>query len=191
MPLASAPQQGEVLVTLVDLIVAPWNSDGTYGDPVRLQYGQSLGFTVNTTTAQLMAYGMEVEALAVPTSISGSLSQGNIDIAAYAVLLNRNASSSGAEVTLSYDAGYNLPYFGVIGAVEGVDGGAWLGLYKAKLESVPSFTVNQNEFVIPETTVRAIANNTVDRRLAKLVTKADLGTLPDAAAAVDTFFGVA
>lgn len=188
----STPTYGEVSFSIEGLSIATLNSDGTYGTPVSLVYGQTFGFTSEADTDQLKAFGMIVETLTVPTHFTGTFTQGAIDIDAYEIMCGLTADVSGSspsgQTDLSFTAGGSgLPYFGMIGRLAGVQGaGVLVGFPKMMLDSYPSFEVEQNRFIMPETSARAIVQDTTSRMAAKVRM---LETAQEIPTDFDTFFG--
>lgn len=181
------PDYGQVGFTLIDIKIAPYNLDGTYGTAVSLQYGQKLGFKPVATNDMLTAYGMGVELLSVVTHGEGTLTQGLIDLPAYAVLIGGTSTESGStpnrERTLDYTVGgQGLPYFGLIGKLAGVNNSdLHLGFRKCMLDSIPGFDMEQNKFILPETGMKMITPDVATRKLLRLRTH-------ETAAAVPTVF---
>lgn len=171
------PEYGEVAFTLSEIRVAPLLSNGTYGTSVALDYGQKLSFEPQADTDQIKAYGMIVERLAVTTHATGSLDQGLVDFDAYAVMIaglaassSETGSSPNKTTVLEHlvgDAG--LPYFGLIGRLAALRGaGLHLGFRKCMLDKVPGFTVDQNKFILPSTTMTMITSDVTTRQLLRL-----------------------
>lgn len=182
------PEFGEVVYTLTDLVIAALNSDGTYGTSLALDYGQSLTIEPIADNDTLKAFGMNVELLSVPIGAKFTLAQGSVQFAALEILLGLTAVDSGTTPnqisTLDMlGGGAGLPYFGIIGKMASINGGAFkVGGFKAKLDSIPQIGVEQNKFVLPEVTGQFAAQNTTTRKLFRIKreeTAAAIGTVSD------------
>jgi hypothetical protein len=188
------PEYGEVSFTLLDIKAAALGSDNTYGTPVSLGYGQSLEFSPQADSDMIKAYGMGVELLRVITHATGTLSQGQLDFAGYAVLIGSGGfvkndfgttptQYSQVDVKVG-DSG--LPYFGLIGKLAGVNGAdLHLGFSKCMLDTIPGFTVEQNKFILPSCAMSMITPDVTNRMLLSYDTHE---TAQDITDDFDTFF---
>ncbi len=167
------PEYGEVAFTLMDIKVAALASDNTYGTPVSLGYGQSLEFSAQADSDMIKAYGMGVELLRVITHATGTLSQGQLDFAGYAILIGNGFDKNDFGTTPAQYSqvdiqvgGSGLPYFGLVGKLAGVVGAdLHVGFSKSMLDTMPSFTVEQNKFVLPSAAMTMITPDVTNRLL--------------------------
>lgn len=169
------PLYGEVGYTIVDLRIAALLSTGLYGTSVQLDYLQELEFTTQADTDMIKAFGYQVESLSVPTHATGTMQLGSIDFSAYVILAGLTEVISGTAPTeqsiLDILAGgeSGLPYFGVVGKLQSVLGAdLHVGFFKAKLDTVPGFRMEQNRFILPQSAMTMIVNNQTDRKLVRL-----------------------
>lgn len=160
----------QVAFTLTAMSVAALDvSNWTYGTPVSLEYGQSLGFEPQHDTDQLKAYGKIVQMLSVLTHITGTLSQGLIDYPAYAVMVGQSQTSSGTppnvhKILDAVAGGSGMPYFGLVGKLATLQNGdLHIGFPMCKLEKMPGFTVEQNKFVLPSTNIVMVTPATASK----------------------------
>jgi hypothetical protein len=77
--------------------------------------------------------------------------------------LAQSLSGSGASATqrLGFDTGGSgLPYFGVVGNFASDDSGdVVIGIPRCKLDAIPALSSDQNQFILPESSGRGIANS--------------------------------
>lgn len=150
---------------ITDMVVCAMAQDGTFtGTPVRLASGQECSIEPASEAFENTGYGRTSELATVVTHAEFSLGQGAIDYAAYAIIAGTTNDEYGttpnqyAEVHKAA-GGRGLPYFALIGKMAAIGGASILvGLPRAKLDTVPSFTMTQNEFIVPEAAGKSIYN---------------------------------
>lgn len=151
------------IYTLTDLRVARW--DGTaYGTPVSLAEGQTLEFEPQADTDEKKSYGLVTRLLTVFTHVNVTIGIGLIQANAWWVMVGVSVSETGASgdkvQSLGVDGGgAGLPYFGVVGNFASDDAGdVVIGIPRVKLDAPPSLASEQNQFILPESSAKGIAN---------------------------------
>lgn len=145
---------------LSDCKVATWNSAGSYGTLYDVPSIQSLGFTLNVSTAELT--GDDMITATGSRAIGGNLKMrfGGMHFDPLGVILGITATTISSVYQFGMAGGKRLPYFGIIGKVlleEPVGHDLWMYIPKAKL--MGDYTLLQNEygaFTIPEGTFRVV-----------------------------------
>jgi hypothetical protein len=157
---------GEVLFSIVDLKIAPYNIlTDTVGTAVDMPEVQQLDFTPEGDTDEIKAEGYLQHLLSVMTHGTFTLSQAGIPYEALAVMTGWTRGSSGTtpnrEDTLQgTPGGAGLPYFAVAGKLVGEQSDdVHIGLVCCKLDAPPAWNIEQNVFVIGESSGKAIAPN--------------------------------
>lgn len=152
------------IYTITGIRVARWDGSN-YGAPVSLAEGQTLQFEPQADTDEKKSYGLITRLLTVFTHVNLNLGVGLIQANALWVMtgLAQSVSGSGATATqrLGFDAGgAGLPYFGVVGNFASDDqGDVVMGIPLCKLDAIPSLSSDQNQFILPESAGRGIANS--------------------------------
>lgn len=157
------------LYTLTSLRVARWNGTA-YGTPVLLAEGQTMQFTPQADTDEKKAYGRMMRLLTVFTHVNFNMGVGLLQGDAIWVMTGLAQAVSGtsgaADATqrLGFDAGgAGLPYFGAVGTFASDDNGdVAMGIPLCKLDSIPSLSSEQNQFIMPESAGKGIANSASD-----------------------------
>lgn len=151
--------------SLWEILVAGTNADASvYNDPVELYKDQIFTVTPVHDTDEQRDSGAVSSFLSVPTHGELTVQSGGIPFAALVEMVGMSTSTSGAVVTLDYEAGTDLPYFGAIGVAPTEDNRFLaIGLYKAKLSAVPSinFDGTTNSWNVSEGSGVALAKASV------------------------------
>jgi hypothetical protein len=182
------------IYTITDLRVARW--DGTqYGTVVALAEGQTLQFEPQADTDEKKSYGLIRRLLTVITHVNFTIGIGLVQADAIWSMtgVTQSVSGSGASLTqrLRLDAGGSgLPYFGVLGNFASDDlGDVIMGLPLCKLDTSPSLSSEQNQFILPESSGKGIANSRCTNTRACLYI--DQNKVSQTIANFNAFFGVA
>lgn len=148
---------GEIPFTLLQVYVAAYDIvDDTYGTAQALPEPMMVEISPEADTDEIKAQGYVQHLLTVTTKCGFKFGHAGFPFDAWAVIVGTSNASSGtppnATRRSNVDAGgAGLPYFGVVGRAAAEDGAdVWVGLAVCKLNSVPSWKVEQNKFVIGE-----------------------------------------
>lgn len=191
-----APGYAEVIYNPTAIYVASLTDAvaGTYGTPQLIEYGQKFEFDIESDNDEIMAYGLTVEALAVPKKATGTLTQAAMNFAAIAILCGFT-NNSYLTTPNRYNimdinvGGSGLPYFGVIVSYAATNGANMLaGFAKAQLDTVPGFKVDQNKFRIGEAKINGYAPNTQIRKVVRLKGNETAATVPTTGVTFGAFF---
>jgi hypothetical protein len=182
------------IYTITDLRVARW--DGTeYGTVVALAEGQTLQFEPQADTDEKKSYGLIRRLLTVLTHVNFNIGVGLVQANAIWVMagVTQSVSGSGDSLTqrLRFDAGGSgLPYFGVVGNFASDDlGDVIMGIPLCKLDAPPSLSSEQNQFILPESSGKGIANSLCTNTRACLYI--DQNKVAQTISDFNSFFGVA
>lgn len=184
------------IYTITDLRVARWDGSN-YGTVVQLAEGQMLQFEPQADTDEKKSYGLIRRLLTVVTHINFNIGVGLIQANAVWVMTGVAQSTSGSGSTLAQrlrlDAGGGgLPYFGVVGnfATDDADGTGdiAIGLPLCKLDAPPSLSSEQNQFILPESSGKGIANASASNTRGCLII--DQNVTAQTIANFDAFFGI-
>lgn len=188
-----ASEFGEVAFSLVELIVADYNS-GAYDTPASLDKDQKMEIEFTADNDELRDSGAIVDFLSVVTSGSFTLGMGGVDHSVLAILTGTSTSTSGTTPNqvrthdFSAGAANALPYFGFIGVGRATNGAyVAVGCPKAILDTFPMWSLDgtTNAFVISETSGKCAADNALSDmvvRVRSYETSSDYTTPADAAA---------
>jgi hypothetical protein len=167
-----------------------------YGTPVSLNYLQSISFSPQHDTDQLMNMGAVERMLSVLKSVNVGLKMGGLDWTGLAVMTGMaNADSgSGANEEKRNElegGGSGLPYFGAALQLDTDDGTVeHLYIPLLKMDSYPEISPEMNKFMIPELKATAgrlrLAAGTT-KKIASILTRPAGTALPTSFA---TAFGV-
>ena len=152
------------LYTLTDIRVARWDGSN-YGTVVSLAEGMALQFEPQADTDNKKSYGLMRRLLTVFTHVNFTLGVGLLQADAIWVVTGVAVSTSGSGASLTQRLGFDaggggLPYFGVVGNFASDDGGdVVMGIPLNKLDKIPSLSSDQNQFILPESAGRGIANS--------------------------------
>ncbi len=152
------------IYTITDIRVARWDGTG-YGTVVALAEGQTLQFEPQADTDEKKSYGLIRRLLTVITHVNFNISIGLVQANAIWAMcgVSQSVSGSGDSLTqrLRLDAGGSgLPYFGVVGNFASDDlGDVVMGIPLCKLDTAPSLSSEQNQFILPESAGKGIANS--------------------------------
>lgn len=153
----------EIVFTLTEIRIATYNIlTDTFGTPIELPQPQDFEVDPQADTDEIKAQGYLQHLLTVNTHATFTTSSAGLPFEALAIMAGLTNDSSGSspnqERTLDVDAGSDgLPYFAIVGKMVGEqDDDLHIGLPVCKLDSVPSWSVEQNQFVISEMSGRVI-----------------------------------
>jgi hypothetical protein len=148
---------GEVVFSLKKLQIASYNIlTDVMGTPVDLPEAQKLEFAFIADNDQIKAEGALTHLLSVITHGTFKMSNAGLSFEALAAITGASNASSGTTPTRSRKfrtaaGGDGLPYFTIAGKMS-AEGGAdfHVGLAVCKLDTMPSWTFEQNKFVLSE-----------------------------------------
>ena len=191
------PSFGDVIYNPTAVYVAALDADNSYCTAALLEYVQKVSFEPTSDSDSIKAYGMEVEGLAILTSLEGSIEEAALDWASSAIFTGFSTTTTGttpARVTtqdaLGGGAGY--PYFGLIVTYAAVNGAAFVvGFPKCKITEMPGFEVEQNKFRVGEIAFKGFVASVNGRKFLRQRKYENASGVPDFAAvgAFDTFLG--
>lgn len=149
---------------LADCKVQTWASAGTYtGTMTDVESVQQLSFTQNETEAELTGDNQITATAANAISGEATFRFGGLNFDALGVILGITATTISSVIQFGVPGGKKMPYFGIQGKVQDAAGTGSMVLYLPKCKVMGAFTIAQAEygnFVIPEVTVRVIADAT-------------------------------
>lgn len=186
----------ESIYTITDLRVARWDGSN-YGTVVQLAEGQNLTFEPQADTDEKKSYGLIRRLLTVVTMVNFNLGVGLVQANAIWVMvgITQSVSGSGDGLTqrLRLDAGGGgLPYFGIVGNFatddQGGVGNVVVGIPLCKLDAPPSLSSEQNQFILPESAGKGIANSQATNTRAVLYI--DQNKAAQTITNFDAFFGI-
>ena len=181
------------IYTITDLRVARWDGSN-YGTVVSLAEGQMLQFEPQADTDEKKSYGLIRRLLTVVTHVNINIGVGLVQANAIWVMCGIVQSVSGSGDTLTQrlrlDAGgAGLPYFGVVGNFASDDlGDVVIGIPLCKLDTAPSLSSEQNQFILPESSAKGIANASASNPRGVLYI--DQNKEAQTIANFDAFFGI-
>lgn len=175
----------DVIYNVTGLSVARRLASGAWAaSSYALTYGAELTITPVHATDMLMAYGMTVEALSVPTHAEGSLKNGAVDRFGMWVMGALDSSSSGTtpnQVTTQTHlaGGAGMPYFALIASLASLDGSnVLLGLPKVQLDAMPEWKMEGNKFRLGEIKFKALPKDTSSRKYIYSKSYETAGSIP-------------
>ena len=187
------PSYGDIIYNITAMYVAALGADNSYGTPALVEYGQDFTYEYTADQDEIKSYGLIVEALAIIIKATGTLKEASLNIASKEIMTGSSESESGStpnrvSILDIQVGGAGLPYFGLIVAGASVVGNVLVGFPKAKLETWPSFTIEQNKFRMGEAKVNMFAPSTVIRKLVRTKKYETVTNPPTDAEGFDTFF---
>lgn len=191
------PNFGDVIYSPTSVVVAPLNADNSYGTAAVLEYVQKVSFEPTSDSDSIKAYGMEVEGLAILTSLEGTIEEASLDWTASAILTGFSNTSSGVtpNQAVTQDAlggGSGYPYFGLIVTYAATNGAAFVvGFPKCKITEMPGFEVEQNKFRTGEISFKGFVASVSTRKFMRQRKYESASNVPtfSTAGAFDTFLG--
>lgn len=194
MPLETKPGDTDIIYNIEAMAVAALLDEqlGTYGSPAFVRYGGDMSWEYAADTNDLKAYGMVVETLTVPTHATGSLNRGAVDFPVMSIMTGMASESSSGANYVQWDptvGGEGTAYFGLIAKFAAKNGKKMVcGHAKMKLETIPAFSIAQNEFRMDETAFKTLAPSTTLRKFVRYRAYTSYGDLPDNANDFGAFF---
>lgn len=189
------PQYGEIVYNPTDSWIATYDPvAGEFSLPVRVDYIQQVTFEYESDTDEIKTAGLIAESLAVITKGTGELSQASLDFAGMTVLTGYgstefNTTPNRYSVQDIVVGGEGLPYFAMITSYAATNGAnALVGFAKMKLETVPGWTVDQNQFRIGSANFNAFPPSTTYRKAARIVRYETAAIVPQTAEGFLEFF---
>ncbi|GEM_PF-2501118 len=188
------PEYGDVIQNITSMYVATLGSDNTYGTPSYIDYGQQLSWEYESDTDEIKAYGLIVESISIPIKATGTFMQASMDLTSYAILTSNTASESATtpDRVKTVDqavGGAGLPYFGIIAAFASTNGSNVIaGFPKAKLSTIPGFSVEQNTFRTSEVGIEMFAPSVTVRKVSRYKKYETAANIPATPSDFDTFF---
>ena len=187
------PSYGDVIYNITAMYVAALASDNSFGTPALIEYGKDFSWEYAADTDEIKSYGMIVDTLAIITKATGTLKEGSLNMDSKSIMTATSESTAGSTpnqiTTIDFRAGGGgLPYFGLVIAGASVIGNIVAGFPKCKLETIPSFTIEQNKFRMGEAKVNMLPPSTTIRKLSRILRYETVTAPPTDASGFDTFF---
>lgn len=188
------PEFGSVIYNPYEAWVARLNNDNTFGTPVKVEYLDRVSYEYESDTDEIMSGGTVVEAISIPTKVAGNLNNASLDTPVLEILTGTTSTSSGSApnriATLDFVfGGSGLPYFGLIVAYAATyDANVLIGFPKCKLDTIPSFDMEQNQFRRGEAEFSGFPASTVTRKGIRMRKYETPSQIPTTATAWNTWF---
>lgn len=155
------PQYG-----LEDAKIARNNLDGTFGTNYDVPSVQMLSVQIQTTNAQLEGDDQITAATSKPISAQVSFRFGSISAFVLSLIVGQavqSSQSTGIDTYMFFDieAGAPIPYWGIIGRADAVEGSGDTHFFVPKVKMMEGFTakLEYNTFSIPEITCQALGDH--------------------------------
>ena len=187
------PEFGDVIYNISGMYVAALQSDNTFGEPAFVEYGQDYSWDYEADTDEIMSYGQIVETLAIIKKATGTMKEASLNMASKSIMTGTSESESGTSpnkiATIDFQTGgAGLPYFGIIVAGSSVAGNVLAGFPKCKLQTIPSFKIEQNKFRLGEAKVDMLPPSSLIRKVSRIRRNETAASIPTTGAGFDAFF---
>lgn len=142
---------------LRDVKIAPWTAENSYGTAVDVDAVQALTVTFVTQTAVLEGDDIDKDTFAKIKSIEATLRNGDVSLEVLDILTGGTLYEGVGYDDMKIHQDDTIGYFAIVGRVVGTSSGAtMLFIPKAKIFGNLSYQAQQNNYLIPEATIKGV-----------------------------------
>lgn len=143
---------------LRQMILAPWNSAGSYGTEHPIKGARSMSATFNMEVEELRGDDVVLDQFAKLISVTYSLAYAAVDLEALDILMGGTLVSNASYEDFLMSQGDDAPYFAVAGRVVGSGGANDLHLMsgKCRVSGNVAYQAQLDTYIIPALEIKAV-----------------------------------